>query len=79
MNSVNVSFERACHLGAAGKRLDYVVWGDYHALAIAPAFTKSAKQMGHAGYFVGAAACTPLLGVFVGGRGVSGNSCAAVN
>lgn len=38
----------------------FLVWGDSHAAAIAPAIDAAARQMGMSGMFVGRASCPPL-------------------
>ncbi|MDK1383918.1 acyltransferase family protein [Sinorhizobium sp. 8-89] len=38
----------------------FLVWGDSHAAAIAPAIDVAARQMGMSGMFVGRASCPPL-------------------
>jgi hypothetical protein len=40
-----------------------VLWGDSHALAIAPDFSKIAAELGLTGYFVASGGCPPLLGL----------------
>jgi hypothetical protein len=42
---------------------NFLLWGDSHALALAPAFDEIAKQKQRSGWFVGKNACPPLLGV----------------
>jgi hypothetical protein len=40
-----------------------VLWGDSHALAIAPQMSKTAAEVGLRGYFVATGGCPPLLGL----------------
>jgi peptidoglycan/LPS O-acetylase OafA/YrhL len=42
---------------------DFLLWGDSHALALAPAFNEISKQKQRSGWFIGKNACPPLLGV----------------
>ena len=53
-----------CVLGAAGGATpSFLLWGDSHAGALAPAVERAAGRAGHAGLFAGQAGCIPLLGV----------------
>lgn len=53
-----------CTLGNTSNAApDFLLWGDSHALALAPAFSNIAEQKSRAGWFVGKNACPPLLGV----------------
>lgn len=68
-NCQNRSFEKInqnnlCTLGPekAGAH-DFLLWGDSHALVLAPAFDEVAKSKHRKGWFVGRSACPPLLGV----------------
>ena len=40
----------------------FAVWGDSHAVALAPGVSASAAKFGHAGIFIGADSCPPLIG-----------------
>jgi hypothetical protein len=51
---------RACHLGA-GTRPSFLLLGDSHALALAPAIDRVASKAGRMGLFIGKLACLPLL------------------
>jgi peptidoglycan/LPS O-acetylase OafA/YrhL len=62
-----------CRLGLSKPRpIDFVVWGDSHADAIAPAFRALANETGTAGWLVTLPGCAPLLGVVRISRGTSG-------
>lgn len=53
-----------CTLGATGPaRPSFLLWGDSHAGAIAPAVHLAAERAGRSGLFLGQAGCPPLLGV----------------
>ncbi len=53
-----------CRLGSSkAKRIDFVVWGDSHAGAIAPAFRVLANETGTSGWLATLPGCAPLLGV----------------
>src|SRR5262249_49363581 len=56
---------------------DFVLWGDSHAAAIAPAFQALAKETSSMGWLLYHSGCAPLLGVVRGDSGVSG--CAEFN
>jgi peptidoglycan/LPS O-acetylase OafA/YrhL len=53
-----------CRLGSSkSSRIDFVVWGDSHADAIAPAFRVLANEAGMAGWLATHPGCAPLLGI----------------
>ena len=60
----NAELGRMCAIGnpAAGRR-SFVLWGDSHATAIAPAVADAAARHGLAGEFSGLNDCPPLLGL----------------
>lgn len=49
-----------CKLGVAKKRMDFVLWGDSHAGAIAPAISKLAQDRGRSGYLAAMSSCPPF-------------------
>lgn len=50
-----------CKVGAETKDgPQFLIWGDSHAAAIAPAIDRAARQMGLSGVFVGRGSCPPL-------------------
>lgn len=52
---------KLCSLGAGGSdNPAFVVWGDSHSGAMAPAIDSAAKQAGVAGLFAGHSSCPPL-------------------
>ncbi|MDQ0322871.1 peptidoglycan/LPS O-acetylase OafA/YrhL [Pararhizobium capsulatum DSM 1112] len=52
---------KLCTMGTGDKeKIQFLVWGDSHAAAIAPAIDKAARQSGTSGLFVGRASCPPL-------------------
>ncbi len=67
-----------CRLGIARSgKADFVLWGDSHAAAIAPAFRTLAEENGVMGWLVDHLGCAPLLGVVRLDPGISG--CAEFN
>jgi peptidoglycan/LPS O-acetylase OafA/YrhL len=50
----------ACRLGEAGRPADFVLWGDSHAEALAPAFDGAAREKGRSGLQLGAWNCPPV-------------------
>jgi peptidoglycan/LPS O-acetylase OafA/YrhL len=54
-------FGALCTMGNLGSELRFLVWGDSHAAAMAPAINRAARQSNHLGLFVGRASCPPLL------------------
>jgi len=53
-----------CHLGNQQKAAQFIVWGDSHARAIAPALHRAALNSGVSGYSFSTGGCRPLIGVF---------------
>ncbi|MDB5437812.1 MAG: acyltransferase [Caulobacteraceae bacterium] len=51
-----------CRLGGQGEP-DFVVWGDSHAMALAPAFDQASLSNGRTGQLVAANGCPPLLNI----------------
>jgi peptidoglycan/LPS O-acetylase OafA/YrhL len=49
-----------CDIGVPGGKPQFLLWGDSHAAAIAPALDVTAKRLGITGTFVGRASCPPL-------------------
>jgi len=69
----------ACRLGT-GTSPTYLLWGDSHALALAPAVDRVASKKGRLGLFIGKLGCPPLLGIKrYSISGVSNNSCSDFN
>jgi peptidoglycan/LPS O-acetylase OafA/YrhL len=60
-----------CRLGTTSAS-DFVVWGDSHARAIAPAFKQLATETGRSGWLATHHGCAPLLDVIVVSRDTSG-------
>lgn len=52
-----------CHIGANTGKVNFLVWGDSHAEAIAPSINKSAKEQMVGGLIVFNYGCPPLLGI----------------
>ncbi|AYG69791.1 MULTISPECIES: acyltransferase family protein [unclassified Rhizobium] len=59
---------KLCPLGPEGKP-SFLVWGDSHSGAMAPAIDAAATQVGITGLFAGHASCPPLPGVQLSARG----------
>jgi peptidoglycan/LPS O-acetylase OafA/YrhL len=51
-----------CRLGS-GPEPSFLLWGDSHALALAPAVEQIARSAGRSGLLAASAACPPLIGV----------------
>ncbi|WP_246703350.1 acyltransferase family protein [Rhizobium sp. P28RR-XV] len=63
---------KLCLLGPDGSsKPSFVVWGDSHSGAMAPAIDAAATQVGITGLFAGHASCPPLPGVQLTARGDS--------
>lgn len=52
-----------CHIGAESQEPTFLLWGDSHARALAPAINKSATDAGINGYISSITSCPPLLGI----------------
>lgn len=52
-----------CTIGAENGEPEFLLWGDSHARAIAPAVNKSASASGVTGYYSAMPGCPPLLGI----------------
>ena len=52
-----------CGLGVVGDTASFLLWGDSHGLALAPAIGQLAVESGRAGLLAASPACPPLLGV----------------
>ena len=66
----------SCTIGAPGAPPTFLLWGDSHALALAPAIDRVARREGRAGLLAGRAACPPILGIERTGRA---NECRPFN
>jgi peptidoglycan/LPS O-acetylase OafA/YrhL len=58
-----IAADPACALGDAAEPPEFLLWGDSHALALAPALTAAADMTSRRGLFIGKNGCPPLLGV----------------
>jgi peptidoglycan/LPS O-acetylase OafA/YrhL len=54
---------RICKVGAEGSREKFLLWGDSHAAALAPAIEKIAAEGKLEGYVAAYGSCAPLLGM----------------
>lgn len=54
---------RVCHMGAPGKQVQYLLWGDSHAEALRNAFDIAGRKTHLAGAYVGEGGCPPILGI----------------
>ncbi|MBI3170811.1 MAG: acyltransferase [Chloroflexi bacterium] len=52
-----------CTIGAEDSQPEFLLWGDSHSRAVAPAVNKSASASGVTGYFSSMPGCPPLLGI----------------
>ncbi|MGH6719251.1 MAG: acyltransferase family protein [Alphaproteobacteria bacterium] len=68
-----------CRLGDAEAPVTFVLWGDSHAGALAPAIDVAAKAAGRGGYILAGTACSPLLNVHWGSRRRDWRACDAAN
>jgi peptidoglycan/LPS O-acetylase OafA/YrhL len=55
--------DRICHIGDDRATPSFMLWGDSHAGAIAPAFEQIAAANGISGFVAFSPACAPLLGL----------------
>lgn len=55
-----INNNQLCDIGVPGGRPAFLLWGDSHAAAIAPALDLAAKKLGITGKFVGRGSCPPL-------------------
>ncbi len=61
LTAVQIRRGELCKVGAETKsEPQFLIWGDSHAAAIAPAIDVAARQMGLSGIFVGRGSCPPL-------------------
>lgn len=61
--------EGLCRIGLEGAAPTFLLWGDSHALALAPAIDVAAATVGEAGLLASSSACPALLGVLYPGNG----------
>ncbi|MGE4317353.1 MAG: acyltransferase family protein [Deferribacterales bacterium] len=54
---------RMCLLGDSGRKPDFILWGDSHALALSDGINSFAKSESKSGYFASNSSCPPLLGL----------------
>lgn len=52
-----------CTIGAKNGKPEFLLWGDSHSRAVAPAVNKSASASGVTGYYSSMPGCIPLLGI----------------
>jgi peptidoglycan/LPS O-acetylase OafA/YrhL len=72
---------KLCQLGAAGNGpINFIVWGDSHSGAMAPAIDKAAADVGMRGLLTGHASCPPLPDVVLSRRNDADTAqCASYN
>ncbi len=58
-----VTADDLCRIGSSDRRPTFLLWGDSHANALAPAISEAAGSANIAGLFAGSGGCAPLLGV----------------
>jgi peptidoglycan/LPS O-acetylase OafA/YrhL len=64
LKSRDIEKQAACHLGLTKTDAPhFLLWGDSHASALAPAFDKVASDSGTAGWIASGPGCLPLLDV----------------
>ena len=49
ISATEVSFDRLCKLGSADQRPDFLLWGDSHAMTLAPRFAEVALANARSG------------------------------
>jgi peptidoglycan/LPS O-acetylase OafA/YrhL len=78
---LDVRAGKLCQLGAAGNGpINFIVWGDSHSGAMAPAIDKAAADVGMRGLLAGHASCPPLPDVVLSRRNdVDTAQCAGYN
>jgi len=60
----DVAAGRVCRIGSKDAATpSFILWGDSHAAAIAPAIDQAAAQANQVGLFAGYAGCPPVLGI----------------
>lgn len=63
-SAADIRAGKLCPLGAeSSSKPSFVVWGDSHSGAMAPAIDAAAKQIGLQGLFAGHSSCPPLPGI----------------
>jgi hypothetical protein len=67
-----VQHDEMCLLGSKTGKPDFIIWGDSHAAAIAPAFKALARETGTTGWLSSSPGCAPLLGVVRVDPGIAG-------
>jgi peptidoglycan/LPS O-acetylase OafA/YrhL len=60
LDPAEVSVGNLCPIGTKGVPPTFLLWGDSHAAAIAPALDVAARKYGISGLFAGRASCPPL-------------------
>lgn len=60
LTPAQINGDALCRLGVEGGKPSFLLWGDSHAAAIAPALDVAARSLGITGTFVGRASCPPL-------------------
>jgi peptidoglycan/LPS O-acetylase OafA/YrhL len=71
-----------CTLGAQGKPLSFLMWGDSHAGIFVNSVEEPAEKAGRAGLFSGVVSCPPLIGIAKDDNAVddaSDGKCTEVN
>ena len=64
-----------CRLGAAQEKFSFVLWGDSHAGAIAPAIASLATAHRKSGYLAAMSSCPPFLALHTGVRDQNTMTC----
>jgi len=59
-----LTYERACRINSLDVQPTFAVWGDSHAMAAMPSFTRTSELAGVNGINFTSNGCVPLLGVF---------------
>ena len=64
ISATEVSFDRLCKLGSADQRPDFLLWGDSHAMTLAPRFAEVALANARSGLSATNDGCAALLNVY---------------
>ncbi|MEQ1953167.1 acyltransferase family protein [Mesorhizobium sp. CN2-181] len=77
-SAADIRAGKLCPMGDSDSQPRFLVWGDSHGAAMAPAIDVAARQAGVQGVFAGQAGCPPLPEVELPSRGLS-NRCREFN
>lgn len=67
------TYEKMCRVGDGGKKPEFLLWGDSHALSLTDGIDMMAKREGFSGLFAGKSTCPPTPLVRVTNNGATSN------